>query len=374
MWDIIPSSIKELHNLFKSNGKSLYLVGGSVRDFLNKETPKDYDLATDATPDEILLITKDYKNHLHGESFGVVVVYTEDTPEGFEIATFRSDIYGDKLGETRNPDVIFTTIDKDVLRRDLTYNALFYDLDKQEVIDLVGGVEDIKNKITRFVGEPELRIMEDPLRILRLIRFTTRYGFTIEEKSLSAIIINGESLNIIKKERIWEEVKKAFEQSDFKAYMELLVYTGVIYNIFKYDGLFLNTKIVECSTLEFFFANLFKLTSSTEGLLDIMKFSFKMEHNFARKVVFFIELLKLKPENSLEIFKKRDICKASTDELLEWYTLSRLRKSKTHTAFLYFKPTVKANPLKEKGFKDRALGAEIKRLELENFNKIVNEI
>jgi tRNA nucleotidyltransferase/poly(A) polymerase len=371
MWDIIPSSIKELHNLFKSNGKSLYLVGGSVRDFLNKETPKDYDLATDATPDEILLITKDYKNHLHGESFGVVVVYTEDTPEGFEIATFREDVYGDKLGETRNPDVLFTTIDKDVLRRDLTFNALFYDLDKQEIIDLVGGIDDIQNKVTRFVGEPVLRIMEDPLRILRLIRFATRYGFSIDSKSLEAILNNVSTLNIIKRERIWEEVKKAFKQSDFTKYMELLVECGIATNIF--GDMLLNTKIVECSTLELFFANLFK-TNSTEYLLDTMKFKFKMEHDFSRKVVFFIDLLKLTPENSLEIFKKRDISKASTDELLEWYTLSGLRKSKTHTAFLYFKPTVKANPLKEKGFKDRALGAEIKRLELENFNKIVNEI
>jgi tRNA nucleotidyltransferase/poly(A) polymerase len=211
MWSTIPESIKILHTLFKEHNKSLFVVGGSVRDFLNKETPKDFDLATDATPEEVLTITKGYKTKLQGEAFGVVVVYTKDGE--FEIATFREDIYGDKLGETRNPEVKFTTIDKDVLRRDLTFNALFYDLDKQEIIDLVGGVEDIKNKITRFVGEPTLRIKEDPLRILRLFRFAKRYDFSIDEKSFSAIKELSASLSIITKERIWDETKKAYKQA-----------------------------------------------------------------------------------------------------------------------------------------------------------------
>jgi tRNA nucleotidyltransferase/poly(A) polymerase len=91
MWEIIPESIKQLHRIFKASNKSLYLVGGSVRDFLNNETPKDYDLATDATPTEVLEITKDFKSKLQGEAFGVVVVRTDDGD--FEIATFRTDLY-----------------------------------------------------------------------------------------------------------------------------------------------------------------------------------------------------------------------------------------------------------------------------------------
>src|SRR3954468_24806126 len=109
MWEIIPNSIKELHTLFKENGKQLFIVGGCVRDFLLNKSPKDWDLATDATPEETLLITSKYKNHLHGKSFGVVVVYTQDNPEGFEIATFREDVYGELLGETRNPEVRFVS-------------------------------------------------------------------------------------------------------------------------------------------------------------------------------------------------------------------------------------------------------------------------
>ena len=153
MWDIIPQSVKDLHTLFQSAGKKLYLVGGSVRDFLTGDKPKDFDLATNALPDEVLEIIGDkFRTNLQGKAFGVVVVYTKEVPEGMEIATFRSDIYDDKLGKTRNPDVKFTTIDQDVLRRDLRINGLFYDLDKREIVDLVGGVEDIKNKKINMIG------------------------------------------------------------------------------------------------------------------------------------------------------------------------------------------------------------------------------
>ena len=210
MWDIIPQSVKELHTLFQSAGKKLYLVGGSVRDFLTGDKPKDFDLATDALPDEVLEIVGDkYRTNLQGRAFGVVVVYTKEIPEGMEIATFRNDLYGE-LGETRNPDVEFTTIDSDVLRRDISINGLFYDLDKKEIIDLVGGINDIKNKIIRMIGNPDIRIKEDPLRIMRIMRFAYRYGFEIEQNTKNSIRKNKHLLKIISKERIWEEMKKSF--------------------------------------------------------------------------------------------------------------------------------------------------------------------
>ena len=175
MWDIIPQSVKDLHKLFQSSGKKLYLVGGSVRDFLTGDKPKDFDLATNALPDEVLEIIGDkFRTNLQGKAFGVVVVFTKEVPEGMEIATFREDVYDGKLGKTRNPDVKFTTIEQDVLRRDLRINGLFYDLDKKEIVDLVGGVDDIKNKVKGMIGDPDLRIIEDPLRILRELRMASR--------------------------------------------------------------------------------------------------------------------------------------------------------------------------------------------------------
>jgi tRNA nucleotidyltransferase/poly(A) polymerase len=96
MWSIIPQSVKDLNEIFKKSGKKLYLVGGSVRDFLTGDKPKDFDLATDALPDEVIKILQshNYDFNLQGKAFGVVVVYTDDEPMGMEIATFRSDRYG----------------------------------------------------------------------------------------------------------------------------------------------------------------------------------------------------------------------------------------------------------------------------------------
>jgi tRNA nucleotidyltransferase/poly(A) polymerase len=375
MWSTIPESIKILHTLFKKHNKSLFVVGGSVRDFLNKETPKDFDLATDATPEEVLTITKGYKTKLQGEAFGVVVVYTKDGE--FEIATFREDIYGDKLGETRNPEVKFTTIDKDVLRRDLTFNALFYDLDKQEIIDLVGGVEDIKNKITRFVGEPTLRIKEDPLRILRLFRFAKRYDFSIDEKSFSAIKELSASLSIITKERIWDEIKKAYKQSiNFMDYMNLLIDTGVAEIIF--PNTILNKFIITSwyrkgISLEVYFAKLLS-NDNRDTLAKKLVSDFKMDIAFSRKVIFLIDLLYLNTNNVLELYKKKIVSAISTDDILEWYRIIGLMKYSEYRAFLLFKISVSGDELKKKGFKEKALGDEIKRLELENFKQLLNEV
>jgi tRNA nucleotidyltransferase/poly(A) polymerase len=162
----LPDDILKIKDIFKANNFKLFVVGGAVRDLLLKKEPKDFDLATDALPDIVESMLKNkYRTIATGKAFGVINVFT---PTGdFEIATFRSDI-----GSGRRPDsVVFTTIDKDVKRRDLTINALFYDIDRGEVVDLVGGVEDLKNMTVNTVGNPMERFSEDPLRILRFFRF-----------------------------------------------------------------------------------------------------------------------------------------------------------------------------------------------------------
>jgi tRNA nucleotidyltransferase/poly(A) polymerase len=171
----IPDIIWDLNKIFNDNGYKLYIVGGAVRDFLTGDTPKDFDLSTDAVPDEVMKILQPfYPVKPQGEAFGVVVV----NPPGYEemeIATFRVDKYdniNDKNPKVRIGDV---TIEDDVLRRDLSINGLFYDLKTKKIIDLVGGRKDIDNKIVRMIGDPKQRIYEDPLRILRAIRAACRY-------------------------------------------------------------------------------------------------------------------------------------------------------------------------------------------------------
>jgi len=282
-WDIIPNSIKEISILFKENGKELYLVGGAVRDFLNNENPKDFDLCTNATPDEILnIIGNKYKTTEQGKSFGVIVIYTKDQPMGIEVATFREDIYDDKLGITRNPEVKFSTIEKDVLRRDIPFNAMFYDLEKRKIIDLVGGVEDIKNKVTRFVGNPNDRIIEDPLRILRLLRFSCRYDFNIDNDTKKSIIDNKDNLSIISKERIYDEFKKSWSQSkNFNNYLKYITEFDMWEQVFPVSKI--NTELVDSKDFVVVMTNLFK-NESVNGLEERLIQSYKIESDFAKKI------------------------------------------------------------------------------------------
>jgi tRNA nucleotidyltransferase/poly(A) polymerase len=168
----IPDDIKKIKDVFKKNGHKLYVVGGAVRDALLGKTPKDYDLATDAVPDKVEEMMKKAKLKTlpTGKAFGVINVFTNEGE--YEIATFREDI-----GSGRRPDVkIGATIESDAARRDLRVNALYYDIDTNEIIDLVGGLDDLKNNTINMVGNPQERFEEDPLRILRFFRFYSRFN------------------------------------------------------------------------------------------------------------------------------------------------------------------------------------------------------
>lgn len=369
LYTIIPNSIKILNRIFSDNNKKLYLVGGAVRDFLNNEKPKDFDLCTDATPDEILNILKGYRTNQQGKSFGVIVVYTDDQPMGMEIATFREDIYGDKLGSTRNPDVKFSTIEKDVLRRDIPFNAMFYDLDKKEIVDLVGGQEDIKNRITRFVGDPDDRITEDPLRILRLLRFSCRYRFEIDGNTKKSIVKNKDSLSIISKERIWDEFNKAYKQAkDFNDYLNYITEFDMWEQVF--PGSKINTELVESNDFVVVIANLFKLEEPTSRLEDKMVQEYKMEGAIAKKIIFLLNMLKLRPEDAQDMFKKKQQCFIEDSTILEWLDVNGINDP-VKIKFLEYRPTVDSQELMRKGFKGRELGLEIKRLELESFKKLL---
>ena len=195
----VPSNVQKIHSAFRREGFPLYLVGGAVRDALLGKTPIDFDLTTSALPSEVFAIAEKYGLHTVkdlGNAHGVVTV------EGEEIATFRTDI-----GSGRRPDAVeFTTIDNDVKRRDLTINALYYDLDRGVVIDYVGGVADIRNSKIRTVGDPLDRFAEDAIRKLRAVRFSERMGSKMDKAVYTAIkkdpSLPGVSAEIIRKEFI----------------------------------------------------------------------------------------------------------------------------------------------------------------------------
>ena len=374
MWTIIPQSVKELHELFKSNGKKLYVVGGAVRDYLNSDKPKDFDLATDALPDEVLQILGDkYRTNLQGKAFGVVVVYTKDEPAGMEIATFREDV-----SKGRNPEVkLGVTIEDDVKRRDLTYNALFYDLDKREIVDLVGGVSDMENKVTRMVGNAIERIDEDSLRILRAFRFASRYGTPLskdlseaikERKWLKNIDPETGEMKRISQERVWEEIKKAFKQAkSFKHYLEFFNEFDMWEEVF--PGSKINTDIDECEELTSYIANLFKL-ENTSRLEQKMILEYKIESDIATKVVFLIDLLQLTVETAFDLYKKKIRCHVTNHQIIDWLDTNGIHKS-IFIRFIDYVPTVSAEDLMAKGFKGKELGDEIKRLEIEKFKQML---
>jgi tRNA nucleotidyltransferase/poly(A) polymerase len=135
----LPNDLNKLKNYFDDNDFELFIVGGAVRDMILGKEPKDIDLVSDATPDDVKrILPKEYKIIPKGEAFGIVQIIT---PEGgdYEIARYREDI-----GKGRRPDSVkFSTIDSDALRRDLTINALYYDVNKNQIIDFVNGYEDI---------------------------------------------------------------------------------------------------------------------------------------------------------------------------------------------------------------------------------------
>jgi tRNA nucleotidyltransferase/poly(A) polymerase len=375
MWDVIPDSVKELHKIFKSSGKDLHLIGGSVRDFLTGHTPKDFDLATDATPDEIKsIIGRKWRTTEQGKAFGVIVVYTEDQPKGMEIATFREDLYGDLLGKTRNPEVKFSTVEKDVERRDLTWNALYYDLDRRTIVDLVNGIEDLKNGVTRFVGDPDMRIKEDPLRILRLVRFSSRYGFDIEERTRESIEKNKEQLGIIVQNRIWEEFHKAYGQvKDFTLYLKLVDE----FDLWKYifPGFHINHDIVKCSSIELYISNL--LTENNNLLTDPTKVQEMLVQDclvpatIAREVAFLLWLQDFTPERITEFYAKKNSYKISDEMIREWFDIIGLAGVNWYDAFIKYRPTTSSQELMNQGFKGKALGDKIKEIETEKFKQLI---
>jgi len=203
---VLPSYITDILSLYGQNGFKAYVVGGAARDIIMGKKPHDYDIATDATPDEgtELLSAHGIKTVDLAKRHGTLVAVLDDN--NIEITTFRVE---GKYEDHRHPSSVLLTrnIEDDVKRRDFTMNAVYID-ENGEFVDLFGGMKDIEDGVIRAVGDPSMRFEEDALRILRALRFSAVLGFTIEEKTSEALLLKKDLLRDISPERITEELKK----------------------------------------------------------------------------------------------------------------------------------------------------------------------
>lgn len=373
----LPNDIIEISNAYINAGKDIFLVGGAVRDFIQGIDPKDYDLVTNALPNESKEILKGFSiSDEQGKNFGVLRVYTKDEPTGYEIASYRRDISGgrDTKGDDKKVEMGGdVTIEDDCNRRDLTINALFYDIKNKKIVDLVGGVDDIKNGVIRCVGDASKRFIEDRLRILRVFRFAARTGGRIDEKTSEDIKKDNRLRGVstkddVSQERIWEEMKKAFKQSkSFKQYLEFFNEFDMWKEVFPNSKI--NTNIREAKKLTSYISNLFKF-EDTSKLGNKMTLEYKIEGDIASKVVFLIDLLELTTENVFELYKKKVKCNVENTQIIDWLSTCGITES-IFIKFIDYVPSVSSEYLMNKGFKGKALGDEIKRLESEEFKKLI---
>jgi tRNA nucleotidyltransferase/poly(A) polymerase len=223
----------EIARQLRSRSFQAWLVGGCVRDLVLGREPKDYDIATDARPDQLLGLFP--RAQLVGAQFGVVLV------DGVEVATFRSD---HAYADGRHPEhVTFETDPKqDVLRRDFTINALLLDPAflnspyswnslNSAVVDFVGGLADLRAGIIRAIGDPEQRFEEDHLRMLRAVRFAARFGFEIEPATMAAIQKLHSQILRVSPERIRDELVRVLIEGGARRGFELLDTSGLLRDI-----------------------------------------------------------------------------------------------------------------------------------------------
>lgn len=246
---ISPNALKVLYRL-RDQGHTAYLVGGCVRDLLLGREPKDFDIATDATPARIKRLFRNCR--LVGRRFRLAHLHFKD--EILEVATFRAKAPPEEEtplpgaeddGEApRHPrhvvseegvvlrDNIFGTPAEDAVRRDFTVNALAYDISDFSIIDYVGGVGDLERGVIRTIGDPMVRFTEDPVRMLRAVRFAALLGFTIEDETWRALLENASGITLATPPRLYEEVLKLFLSGEGERSYQLLRQGGLFAKLF----------------------------------------------------------------------------------------------------------------------------------------------
>ena len=231
MKDFATSIVQTLRH----RGFQAYLVGGCVRDLLLGREPKDYDVATDATPIQVMEIFPE--TYAVGAQFGVVLVPVPERDRvqsggtskanAVEVATFRSDI---GYSDGRHPDEVrfSKSPQEDVARRDFTINGMLLDPVRGEVLDFVGGRKDLQTGVIRAIGDPETRFCEDKLRMLRAVRFAARFGYDIDPATSAAIQQLAEEIQVVSRERVRDELSRMLTEGQARRAFLLLDESGLL--------------------------------------------------------------------------------------------------------------------------------------------------
>jgi poly(A) polymerase len=278
---ISPNAVRVLYRL-KESGHLAYLVGGGVRDLLLGREPKDFDIATDASPNEVKKIFRNCR--LIGRRFRLAHIHFHD--EIIEVATFRSNITDEPeaaaatvavtapdppvpaaegepaippaeapvMARPRPPrmlktedgmilrDNVFGTPVQDAIRRDFTVNALFYSIADYSVIDYVNGMEDLRKGLIRIIGDPVVRFTEDPVRMVRAVRFAALLGFEIEASTYAALLEHKDKVALASPARMYEEVLKLFLQGEGEKTFQMLRHTGMFGVLFPHLNAWIDTE------------------------------------------------------------------------------------------------------------------------------------
>jgi len=389
----LPAAVYTLSELFARQGASLFAVGGVIRDFLysqhhgGKFSPKDVDLATEAPPEKVMAIlgsqaalANGIKTFPKGEAFGVISAVVDG--EEYEIATFRED---GQYTDGRRPDsVSFSTPAKDAQRRDLTYNALFYDIHKKEIRDYNlndegegKGLHDIKNLVARPVGNARDRFQEDKLRIPRLIRFFSRFnpGYIMQhlDKDTLAAIEEFKDLAGVSPERIAAEFTGGLQKAASPVnYLKNYEATGLLPAVF--PGLQVDMQDVDrignVKNIKAVLAWLLKRDDPKAVRIQLNRL--KYANDVSDATAFLVRLYRFDVEQVAQLLKHRDLYKqlenpelqsagqkVLTTDVLDFARISGKEAELRH--FLNYKPTVKSQDfmhLQGKAISDAMRGAE----------------
>ena len=234
----VDLNVVKISSTLINNGYQAFLVGGCIRDLLLQKKPKDFDIATDASPAEICRLFPNAR--VIGKRFKIVHVYT-DEKKFFEVTTFRSDI-SKKNNEKRfkkqhgmiKRDNVYGTISQDAYRRDFTINSLYLDLDTEILHDYVGGLNDIKRRQLRLIKKPSISYQEDPVRMLRAIRFESKLDLELKGDSRESIKKMSHLINNVSPFRLFDEILKIMHSGSAVVSYKKLIKYKIFKNLFPY--------------------------------------------------------------------------------------------------------------------------------------------